>query len=367
SVRPSSRRVRLLGFFSMMWRRLACWRTSLPVPVFRKRLAVPLWVFIFGMIASSSHGSSRMTRWGLGGADAVRPVVCRCPPGGLSGVLVRDLGALRLRPGLGATVGRHDHGHVAAVLLGAGLDVPGLGDVVRQSLEEPEPELGPRLLTATEHDRHLDLGALLQETDDVPLLGLVVMRVDLGPELLLLDHGLLLVLPGLALFLRLLVLELAVVHDLGDRRARVRRDLDQVQVGLQGQSKSILDANDPDLLAPGADESDFGDTASFVDTCFGADGRSSVDSMLCRDRQRGRASILEGPLGNRRPLRRKPRRPRGACTRGLSLLTRRRRHLRLTSKATSSKVVTIKLPRCESPSASDGGRSGSSWTSEPMS
>src|SRR5699024_7138773 len=173
SVRPSSRRVRLLGFFSMMWRRLACWRTSLPVPVFRKRLAVPLWVFIFGMIASSSHGSSRMTRWGLGWADAVRPVVCRCPPGGLSGVLVRDLGALLLREGLGATVGRHDHGHVAAVLLGAGLDVPGLGDVVRQSLEEPEPELGPRLLTATEHDRHLDLGALLQETDDVPLLGLV--------------------------------------------------------------------------------------------------------------------------------------------------------------------------------------------------
>ena len=33
----------------------------------------------------------------------------------------------------------------------------------------------------------------------------------------------------------------------------VGRDLDEVQIGLQGQSKCVLDANDPHLLAPGAD------------------------------------------------------------------------------------------------------------------
>src|SRR5271156_6546907 len=48
-VRPSSRRVRVLGLCSSRWRRLAFWRTILPVPVRRNRFDAPLWVLVLGM------------------------------------------------------------------------------------------------------------------------------------------------------------------------------------------------------------------------------------------------------------------------------------------------------------------------------
>src|SRR5690348_2091726 len=48
-VRPSRRRVRLVGLCSSRCRRLACWRRILPVPVRRNRFAAPLWVFTLGM------------------------------------------------------------------------------------------------------------------------------------------------------------------------------------------------------------------------------------------------------------------------------------------------------------------------------
>src|ERR1700739_3348088 len=48
-VRPSSRRVRLVGLVSSRCRRLACWRTIFPVPVRRNRFDAPLWVFALGI------------------------------------------------------------------------------------------------------------------------------------------------------------------------------------------------------------------------------------------------------------------------------------------------------------------------------
>src|ERR1700758_4326679 len=48
-VRPSSRRVRLVGLCSSRCRRLVCWRTIFPVPVRRKRFEAPLWVLALGM------------------------------------------------------------------------------------------------------------------------------------------------------------------------------------------------------------------------------------------------------------------------------------------------------------------------------
>ena len=123
-----------------------------------------------------------------------------------------------------------NHDHVAAVLLGLGLDEAELLDVAREALQQPEPELGPGLLASPEHDRHLDLVSLPEEPLDVALLGPVVMRVDLGPKLDLLDDRLGLVLAGLPGLERGLVLELAVVHELGNRWPCRGRDLDQVEV-----------------------------------------------------------------------------------------------------------------------------------------
>jgi hypothetical protein len=87
-------------------------------------------------------------------------------------------------------------------------------------------------LAAAEHDRHLDAVPAEQEALDVALLGVVVVLGDLRPELDLADRDLLLVLAGGLLLLGLLVLELRVVEDPADGRARVRSDLDEIEIAL---------------------------------------------------------------------------------------------------------------------------------------
>ena len=116
-------------------------------------------------------------------------------------------------------------------------------------------------------------------------LGAVVVRVDLRAELDLLDDRLCLVLarfPGLE---GGLLLVLALVHELGDRRPRCRCHLDQVEVGLLGQPERIVDAYDPHLLAGRADKPDLGDPDALVNAWFDADVTSlaSPISRPCTD------------------------------------------------------------------------------------
>src|SRR3712207_5181723 len=120
----------------------------------------------------------------------------------------------------------------AAVLLGALLDDRELLELLREAVEDRLAPLGVRHLAPAEHDRDLDLVLVAQEALDVALLGRVVLLGDLRPELDLADDDLLLVLAGLLLLLRLLVLVLRVVEHARDRRARLRRRLDEVEIAL---------------------------------------------------------------------------------------------------------------------------------------
>jgi hypothetical protein len=120
-------------------------------------------------------------------------------------------------------------------------------------LQQAHPQLGARLLAAPEHDHHFDLVALTQETLDVALLGAVVMRVDLQAETNLFEHGVGLVAARVAGLLSRLVLELAVIHQLGDGRAGVRSDLDQVEVRFSRQTQRHIQLDNPNLFAAGAD------------------------------------------------------------------------------------------------------------------
>jgi len=74
-------------------------------------------------------------------------------------------------------------------------------------------------LTPPEHDRDLHLVPRLEELTGVVHLEPVVVTLDLGTHLDLLELRLVLLLLGLALAPVLLVLELAVVHDPADRGA----------------------------------------------------------------------------------------------------------------------------------------------------
>ena len=173
---------------------------------------------------------------------------------------------------------------------GAASTVAQLGHVLGEPLQQPEPQLGAGLLATAEHDRDLDLVATLEEAHDVALLGLVVVGVDLRSELLLLDHGELLVAAGLPGLLRALVLELAVVHELADRRAGGGGDLDEVELGLLRQPQGVLDAHDADLLAVRADQADLGNADAVVDARLCADGVSSFRRRWCDGAETRRSS-----------------------------------------------------------------------------
>jgi hypothetical protein len=141
------------------------------------------------------------------------------------------------------------HDHVPAVLLGLRFDEAKFLDVPRKALQQLVAELRPGLLATAEHDRHLDLVSLPQKPLDVPLLGAVVVRIDLRPDLDLLDDRLRLVLARLPGFERRFVLELAEVHELADRRPCRRRDLNEIEVCLLCQPERVGNRDDADLLA----------------------------------------------------------------------------------------------------------------------
>jgi len=149
-------------------------------------------------------------------------------------------------------------------------------DVVGEALQQPEPQLGAGLLASAEHDRDLDLRPRLEEADDVTLLGLVVVGVDLGSQLLFLDDGLLLVLARLACLLSRLVLVLAVVHDLANRRFGVWSYFHKVEIGIRGDAESVFDAHNAYLLTTWSDQADFGYADALVDAGLSADGASYV-------------------------------------------------------------------------------------------
>jgi len=98
-------------------------------------------------------------------------------------------------------------------------------------------------LAAAEHDRHARLVALGEELADGLGLEGVVVLLGLGPELHFLELDDRLLLLRLVRLLLGLVLELAVVHDLADRRLRHRRDLDQVEAELLGLGESGLEGD----------------------------------------------------------------------------------------------------------------------------
>ena len=68
-----------------------------------------------------------------------------------------------------------------------------------------------------------------------------------------------------------LVTNLPVVHELGDRRARDRRNFDEIQLGVTCELQRCLDLDDPKLIAARTDKSDLGRKNSIIDLWFGAD------------------------------------------------------------------------------------------------
>src|SRR5439155_6868335 len=63
----------------------------------------------------------------------------------------------------------------------------------------------------------------------------------------------------------LLVLELPVVHDLADRRVRIRRNFNEIESSVLRLAERLLSRHDPDLRAVGSDQPDLGRPDPLID------------------------------------------------------------------------------------------------------
>ena len=203
------------------------------------------------------------------------------------------------------------------------------------------------------------------------LLRAVVVRIDLRAELDLLDDRLRLVLARLPGLDRGLVLELAVVNELADRRPRSRCDLDQVEIGFGSQLKCLTDRDDPDLLPLRSYEPDLGSTDALVNTRFDADVTSMSLPPAAGPSGGGsrrpcpRAFPVRAPEGRTResPASKRsagqPRlrhRPRG-YPRGAPCQLHTRHHVRVLRAPAAGTSGQTRLPRCVP------GRPGGRWSS----
>ena len=147
-------------------------------------------------------------------------------------------------------------------------------EVRDHAVQDLATQVRVRHLAPAEHDRDLDLVPPVQEPHDVALLGGVVVLVDLGAELDLLQAGPRLLLAGLLLANVAFVLELAVVHDPAHGRIGLRRDFDEVQIQVTGLAQRLAGVDHPDLLAVGPHQAYLGRPDPVVYARIGRDPAS---------------------------------------------------------------------------------------------
>src|SRR5258708_31359767 len=151
---------------------------------------------------------------------------------------------------------RHHHDHLAAFHARELLDLGDRVEIVLDPHQHVHAEILVRQLAAAEAHGDLHLIAFADETDHAAHLDVVIVLIDAGAQLDLLDLDDLLLLARLVLLFLLLVFVLAVIEDLADRRIGARRDLDEVEAGLIGHGECVVPADYPHHASLLIDEAD---------------------------------------------------------------------------------------------------------------
>src|SRR6266404_6956198 len=217
-------RFRFFDLCSRRWLFQALARMSLPVFVTRIRLARPFLVLSLG----------------TGGLLA----------GGRSGSLA---------------AGREDHEQVLAFEQWLALHDGEGACVVGHPVEDSPPDVLVDHLAAPKHDRHFHLLACFEELLQTFELGLEIVLGHFRPQLHLLELDDVLLAPLVLLALDGLELEASVVHETGDRRARLWRHLDEVEPLLAGDPQSGVQCHYPELVVLVVDQPHFGAADLIVD------------------------------------------------------------------------------------------------------
>ena len=176
---------------------------------------------------------------------------------------------------------RHHHHDLAAFHFRKLLDLGDFLEIVLHAFQQVGAAILVGHFPPAKAQRHLDLVALLEEALHRLDLHLIVVVVDVGPHLDLLDLDDLLLLLGLGLFLLLLVFVLAVIKDLAHRRLGVRRDLDKVKAGLLCDGERPVGRDDTALLAGVVNQKNLGNRDILVDARPVVLGRGGGDWSAC--------------------------------------------------------------------------------------
>lgn len=138
------------------------------------------------------------------------------------------------------------------------------------------PYLQVHHFPASEKHVHLYFVTFLQEGARTSNLCIDVMRIRFRSYPDLLENDLMLLHLGLVFLLLLLILELAEVHDLADRRFCIRGDLYQVQVSFSCHGLGVIQGYDSDLFPVLINNSNFSRCYLIIDTVFLLDGYRSL-------------------------------------------------------------------------------------------
>ena len=168
------------------------------------------------------------------------------------------------------------HDHLAAFHLGHVLDFAGALYVFRNPFQKLTPKVLVRHFTSAKPQRYLDLVPGFEEPHHIAHLHIIVVGIRVGTELDLFDFDDLLLLPGLALALLLLIFELSEVHDFANGRGGVRRDFYQIQPGINRHFNGTFWRDDADVFSFSADEANFWRSDVFVDPGAGVTHRGCV-------------------------------------------------------------------------------------------
>lgn len=165
-----------------------------------------------------------------------------------------------------------NHGQKTPFLLDASFHLPTIRQIFHDPFNNRVPKFSMSYLSPTELHDDLHFIPMLQKPPCVTQLKLIIVLLNPGPEFDLFDTDLPLFLFGLALFLGLLILVLAIVHDPADRRHGLCADLDKIEARFFAHGQSFGGWDHPDVFAVLADETDL----SFPDPLVDSSGLSSA-------------------------------------------------------------------------------------------
>ena len=157
------------------------------------------------------------------------------------------------------------HDHLAAFELGLMFNLSHFGELRADAVHQLHAELLVSHFTAAVAQRDLGLVAVIEESHQGAELRLEVVFVRHRAELHFLDLNHLLLGLGSLSLLMFLLTELAVVHQAADRRLGVRRDLNEVNVGVLSHAQGFRSADNADLGAIDAGQSDLRNSDLTVD------------------------------------------------------------------------------------------------------